>query len=134
MQVTVPAGLKGGDMMQVNSPTGMMTVLVPNDKKPGDTFQFLMAAPAVGQAVPATMAGNVAPQPMQMQQAPMQMQQAPAPVINISNVNTNTNNNGSGKVPVNHCAHCMCCVLWGGLWCPCWTYACMGLGCQRPCG
>ena len=64
------------------------------------------------------------------------------PVINNNNVVAN----GGGpdymditiinnqKIPVNHCQHAMCCIFTGSLWFPCWVYACMGCGCEKPCG
>ena len=65
------------------------------------------------------------------------------PVINNNN---NVVANGGGpdymditiinnqKIPVNHCQHAMCCIFTGSLWFPCWVYACMGCGCEKPCG
>ena len=41
---------------------------------------------------------------------------------------------GNQKIPVNHCQHAMCCVFTAGVMLPCWVYACMGCGCEKPCG
>ena len=57
MQVQIPDGVAPGGEMQVMTAQGAMMVKVPNDKKPGDTFTFMVpdapAAPAapVAQAV-----------------------------------------------------------------------------------
>ena len=64
----------------------------------------------------------------------------------IINNNNNNNNNvggpsntviireGNQKIPVAHCQHFMCSMFTGGLMLPCWIYACMGCGCEKPCG
>ena len=66
------------------------------------------------------------------------------PVINNNNnnvvaggggpANTVIIREGNQKIPVNHCQHVMCCMFTGGLMLPCWIYACMGCGCEKPCG
>ena len=48
MQVEVPGGVAPGGQMQVMTAQGAMMVQVPPDKKPGDTFTFMVPeAPAV---------------------------------------------------------------------------------------
>ena len=44
MQVTVPAGMSGGQSLQVETPSGKMAVAIPNGLQAGQTFQFLLPA------------------------------------------------------------------------------------------
>ena len=37
------------------------------------------------------------------------------------------------KLPVNHCCHCLLCILTGGCSIPCWISGCCGGCCRRPC-
>jgi len=50
MQATVPPGVFGGQMIQVNTPSGPMQVRVPMGLGPG--MQFTFSAPAVNRPVP----------------------------------------------------------------------------------
>ena len=56
MQVQIPEGVAPGGQMQVMTAQGAMMVQVPKDKKPGDTFTFMVpdapAAPAAPVAQP----------------------------------------------------------------------------------
>ncbi|UJR24170.1 hypothetical protein I4U23_027136 [Adineta vaga] len=49
-----------------------------------------------------------------------------------SNVHTTVVVGGRSK-DVQHCCHCLLCVLTSGLWAPCWLGACCGCCCERPC-
>ena len=42
MKAVVPPGLAAGQMMQVQTPRGLMNVPIPDGKAPGDEFEFLM--------------------------------------------------------------------------------------------
>ena len=44
MQVTVPAGMSGGQRLQVETPSGKMEVAIPQGLQAGQTFQFLLPA------------------------------------------------------------------------------------------
>ena len=69
MQVTVPAGMSGGQSLQVETPSGKMAVAIPNGLQAGQTFQFLLpaghthAASGAATAVPVAHAGVSAPPP-----------------------------------------------------------------------
>jgi len=44
MQVNVPAGMSGGQNLQVETPSGKMEVVIPQGLQAGQTFQFLLPA------------------------------------------------------------------------------------------
>ena len=50
MSIEVPKGMAGGQMLQANTPQGVMQVVIPEGKTAGDTFEFLL--PAMPVAVP----------------------------------------------------------------------------------
>ncbi len=61
------------------------------------------------------------------QAQPQQTQsQQPVTVVNNTVVQADTT--------VNHGCHALLCCCSGGLWFPIWVMACVGLGCERPCG
>jgi hypothetical protein len=66
MEVQVPAGVKGGQSIQVNTPQGLMDVVVPEGLVEGQTFQINVPAPAAVVAQPAVVVAQptvVAAQP-----------------------------------------------------------------------
>ena len=79
MSVQVPQGVGPGQMIQVQTPAGLMQVAVPQGVMPGQTFQMQVpaaAAPPMAQpmAQPAMQQPMYGQQPM-MQQQPMYQQQ-----------------------------------------------------------
>lgn len=52
MQATVPAGMSGGQSLQVETPSGKMEVVIPQGLQVGQTFQFLLPAGQTPTAVP----------------------------------------------------------------------------------
>jgi len=69
MQVSVPAGMSGGQSLQVETPSGKMAVVIPQGLQAGQTFQFLLpagqthVASGAAMAVPVAHAGVAAPPP-----------------------------------------------------------------------
>ncbi len=63
---------------------------------------------------------------VQPQAQPQQTQSQPSTVI--------VNNVVQSDTTVNHGCHALLFCCTGGLWLPVWVIACLGLGCERPCG
>jgi len=61
MQVTVPAGVSAGNLIQVDTPSGPMQVAVPPGLKSGDQFIVQMPAVAVATAMPVANATPIQP-------------------------------------------------------------------------
>ena len=79
MEVTIPAGMKDGMQMQVDTPAGMMNVAIPEGKAEGDSFAFQYQAPAqlaVAVAMPVAPVAAVAAVPQAVQ--PQGLAAAPA--------------------------------------------------------
>lgn len=68
--------------------------------------------------------------------APTMVQPGVSSVNNLSNDNKVhvAVNMGGKDTTVAHGCHFACCILTGGLWLPCWCFACCGCCCERPCG
>ena len=46
LQALVPEGMRGGETLLVETPSGRMQVVIPLGLKAGETFQFLVDAPS----------------------------------------------------------------------------------------
>ena len=77
MSVTIPAGVSGGQMLQVQTPSGLMQVMVPNGLSAGQSFEMMVPSVAA-----PPMAQPVQQQPVYQQQPPPQQQQPNVVVVN----------------------------------------------------
>lgn len=61
-EALVPDGMRGGQKMLVETPSGMMEVGIPQGLEGGQAFQYRIAAPAAPQQAPAALINTAPPQ------------------------------------------------------------------------